>query len=75
MKKIKEFLNTSDFRMNYQNNNLNILNYDEIILLTDTKILIKKDNKIITVSGYDLTLLKLLDFEILIHGNIKTIEL
>jgi len=75
MKKIKEFLNPSDFRMNYQNNNLNILNYDEIILLTDTKILIKKDNKIITVSGYDLTLLKLLDFEILIHGNIKTIEL
>ena len=75
MKKIKEFINPNDFRMNYFKSNLNILNYDEIILLTDTKILIKKENNIINIIGKDLTLLKLLEKEILIHGKIKNIEL
>ena len=73
--KIKEFINPKSFKINYINSYLNIVNYDEIVLLTDLKILIKKNNKIITITGLNLTLLKLLDHEILIKGDIKTIEL
>ena len=75
MKKIKEYLNSNELKINYINNKLNIVNYNDIVLLTDEKIIIIKDNKTIVIKGNNLTLLKLLDFEILISGNIKTIEL
>ena len=63
MRKIKEFLNPQS------------LKYDDIVLLTEDKIILKKDQKIITINGNNLTLLKLLDEEILIQGYIKNIEL
>ena len=73
--KIKEYLNSNKLKMNYIDDKLNIVNYDDIVLLTDEKIIVLKDNKTIVIKGNDLTLLKLLDFEILISGIIKTIEL
>ena len=73
--KIKEFINSSKFRMNYVDNKLNIINYDEIVLLTTDKIILLKDNKSISIKGSNLSLLKLLDKEILINGCIKSIEL
>lgn len=73
--KIKEYLNSNKLKMNYIDNKLNIVNYTDIILLTDEKIIIKKDNQIITIKGSNLSLLKLLESEILINGCIKLIEL
>lgn len=75
MKKIKEFINSKELRLNYINNKLNVVNYDEIVLLTAEKIILTKDKKIIIIKGLNLTLLKLLEEEILINGSIKTIEL
>ena len=75
MKKIKEFINSKELRLNYINNKLNVVNYDEIVLLTDEKIILTKDKKVIIIKGLNLTLLKLLEEEILINGSIKTIEL
>lgn len=75
MKKIKEYLNSSKLKMNYIDNKLNIVNYTEIVLLTEEKIIIKKDNDIIVINGKNLSLLKLLEYEILINGTIKSIEL
>lgn len=75
MKKIKDFIKEDKLKINYIDNKLNIVNYDDIVLLTDEKIIVLKDNKTIVIKGNDLTLLKLLDFEILISGIIKTIEL
>lgn len=75
MKKIKEFINSKQLRLNYIDNKLNIVNYDEIVLLTDEKIILTKDKKTIIIKGLNLTLLKLLEEEILINGSIKTIEL
>lgn len=75
MRKIKEFLNPQNLKITYLNNQVNVLNYDDIVLLTDDRIILKKDQKIITINGNNLTLLKLLDEEILIQGYIKNIEL
>ncbi len=73
--RIKEFINPKDLKITYFTNLVNISNYDDIILLNDNKIILKKTNKFITIKGENLTLKKLLDEEILIQGNIKTIEL
>lgn len=75
MKKIKEFINSKQLRLNYIDNKLNVVNYDEIVLLTDEKIILTKDKKVIIIKGLNLTLLKLLEEEILINGSIKMIEL
>ncbi len=73
--KIKEFINPKNLKITYLDNKLNVLNYDEIIILLDNKIILSKNNNIITITGSNLTLLKLLDNEILIKGSIKNIEL
>lgn len=75
MNNLREFISSKKLKLNYVDNKLNIVNFDEIIILTDTKIILLKDNETITIKGNDLTLLKLLDFEILIGGCIKIIEL
>ncbi len=75
MKKIKEYLNPNNLELHYKNSNLDVVCYDEILLLTDGKIIISKDNKEIIIKGESLSLVKLLDNEILIQGVIKTIEL
>ena len=75
MRRIKEYLNSSKLKMNYSDNKLNIVNYDEIVLLTEEKIILLKDKKQIIIKGSSLTLLKILDDEVLINGSIKIIEL
>lgn len=75
MDNIREYVNSKKLKLNYIDNKLNIVNYDEIVILTDKKIVLLKDKKTINIKGNDLTLLKLLDDEVLIGGLIKTIEL
>ena len=75
MKRIKEYINSTELKLNYQGKYLNVVNYDEIVLLTSEKIILMKDKKPVIIKGIDLTLAKLLDLEVLIKGEIKTIEL
>ena len=75
MGKLREYLNSEKLELHYKNNMLDVTLYDEIILLTSDKIILSKDNKQIVIKGSELTLLKLLDSEVLIKGEIKTIEL
>ena len=75
MKKIKEYINNDELKINYQGKYLNVVNYQEIVLLESEKIILLKDNKSIVIKGENLTLEKLLDLEVLIKGEIKSIEL
>ena len=75
MRRLREYISSNDLKMHYIDNKLNIVNYDEIVLLSSQNIIILKDNKTINIKGNDLSLLKLLDSEILINGLIKSIEL
>ncbi len=74
MKKIKNYINPDKLKINYFENHLNVVNYSQIVLLTSEKIIITKDSETITIKGNDLTLLKLLENEVLIQGIIKNIE-
>ncbi len=75
MKSIREYISSNKLKLNYINNNLNVVNYDEILLLTESKIMILKDKKTITIKGDNLIVSKLLEQEILIEGVIKSIEM
>jgi len=75
MKRLSEFINSKKLKINYIDNKLNIVNFDEIVLLGDEKIILSKNKQTIVVKGHDLVLLKLLDCELLIGGCIKIIEL
>lgn len=71
---LKEYIYNDKFQINITNNLLNILNYNEIISFSDTKIILNYSNGTIVVNGSELTISKLLSDELLVHGNITNIE-
>ena len=75
MNRIREYINPKGLEFHYKNNKLNIINYDKIVYLENDKIILLKDDKTITIKGDNLSLLKLLENEILIDGVIKQIDL
>ncbi len=75
MNDLRDFINSKKLKINYIDSKLNIVNFDDIILLTESKIIFKTIDSTIVIKGNDLTLLKLLDREVLIGGIIKSIEL
>ena len=75
IKKIINYIKDNNFKINYVNNSINVVNYDKILEVTDDVITIIKENKIIIVKGNNLRLSKLLDNEILITGIINKIEM
>lgn len=73
MKKIREYVRESDFKMLIKNNNIDIENYTKIIDITDTKIEILNNDIKIKILGKNLTINKLLNNEILIIGKYNNI--
>ena len=72
---IRKFINDSSFQILYRNNSLNIINYTDINYMEESKISISVyNNKKILIKGNNLTVKKLLESEILIVGNITSIE-
>ena len=74
MFRISRFINDTSFQMMYRENELDIVNYDTINYMEDTKISINYYNKRLLIKGTNLTAKKLLDSEILISGNIESVD-
>lgn len=72
---IREYLLENDFKMILTDGNIDILNYQEISLFDDNHVIIKSNNKFITILGNNLIITKWLDDEILVNGEITKIEL
>ena len=75
MNRLKEFIKSQELEIHYRNCKLNIVGYDKIVFIGEEKIILLKGSKTINIKGENLSLLKLLDSEILIDGLIKQIEL
>ena len=75
IKRIVDYIKDNNFKINYVNNSVNVVNYDKILEIKDNIVSIIKENNVILIRGNDLKLCKLLDNEILITGNIKNIEM
>lgn len=73
--KMFKVIKDETLRITILKDKVNIINYKEIIFFDDNKVKIKCIDKIITVTGNDLIINKLLDDEILVIGTIKNVEL
>ncbi len=71
---ISNYINDKEFRITVYENKIHIINFNKIITLEDNYISLLSKNKKINIKGKDLVLLKLLDNELLIKGNILSIE-
>ncbi len=72
--KISHFLKDDDFQMILQNHNLYIKNYQKLISLEEDYISFFIPKKRLFIRGKNLSLKKILDFEVLIQGTIEMIE-
>ena len=72
--KISNYINDKEFRFTVYENKIHIINFNKIITLEDNYISILSINKKINIKGLNLVLIKLIDNELLIKGNISNIE-
>jgi len=71
---IRSYILEGDTKITIVNNKLNITNYIDIGHFDSNKIIVKLNNKNIIIKGNNLVVSKLLDDEILITGEFKTLE-
>ena len=72
--KIRKYIVDEDERIIYFNRNVYISNFSKILEIGSESISVKSKNGIFIIIGENLSLLKLLDNEVLISGKIKNIE-
>ena len=75
LKRIDNYLNERKYKINLNENMINIQNYDEIINFTLTNISVKCSDKVINIEGTNLTISKMLKNEVVITGNITSIRI
>jgi sporulation protein YqfC len=75
VKKIVNYIEDREMKLVIENNTVKIINYLEIVKFEENIIVIKHNDGVINITGQNLFVAKLLTKEILIGGNIKTIEL
>ena len=71
---IRHFISDTSFQMVYNKNYLNLINYTDINTMDANKIIIKINNDKVIIKGNNLVVKKLLESEMVIVGNIITIE-
>lgn len=72
--KIKNYILEEQFKIIYQTNQLDIINYKTMGHFDDTKVLIYHEQGLLEIKGQKLVVSKLLKDEVLIKGNIEKIE-
>ena len=74
MKELSDYIFEKELYIRYYKGNINIVNYKEILHFSSDKIEISYANGSIIVSGKNLVVSKLIMDEILIGGDIKSLE-
>lgn len=75
LNRLKDYINDNSFKINIYKNKINVVNYLDIITLEEDRISLKYQDGMIIIKGNNLSVNKLLDNEILITGEIKSVEL
>lgn len=75
IKKFRSYLLEDEFSINILKGKVDIMNYTTIGQIDSNKIVIYYDGGDVTINGKELSLIKMLDDEILISGTISNIEL
>ena len=74
MKRIKSYLNDTDFKLNITNKIIHIDNIQSISKLEDNIISLNFEDYKLTIEGTNFTIKKLIEREILFTGIIKNIK-
>lgn len=74
LKNIIRYVKNDDFYINIWKNKINIVNFKEIVVLEENKIVILSPYNKVIIKGSNLSINKLLDSEILITGIFTLIE-
>lgn len=74
MKRIKSYLNDTDFKLNITNKIIHIENIQSISKLEDNIISLNFEDFKLTIEGTNFTIKKLIEREILFTGIIKNIK-
>ena len=72
--RLDNYINDKEYKIIVFNNQVNIINYSEIVNFNSYQIDIRYNNKITNVIGTNLVISKMMEEEILITGNIKEIK-
>lgn len=72
--KIRDYIRDDEFKLTIFKDRLHIINYLEILTLSNKQISVDTGDNLIVIKGENLILNKLLDNEILITGKIYTVE-
>ncbi len=75
IKNLRSYLLEDEFQIRILNGRVNVVNYDSIGHFDSNKVIIKKQNDSIVITGDHLVVSKLMTDEILITGKIKNVEL
>lgn len=73
--RIKNYIEDNEFHFDIFIDHVYIANYEKILSLSDTRVSFIVKNKKITLTGNKLSLIKMLDDELLIQGNLTKVEL
>lgn len=71
---LDRYIVDSEFKVIIMNDYLNVVNYSEVIDFSSKEISIRYDRGIMIINGDNLVVSKMLDDELLIKGNIKSIS-
>lgn len=72
--KVRSYLLETEFSLHCYENQLDIVNYKEIGRISDTSISILTEEHQIEIEGKNLTIIKLMEDEVLIKGTFQKIE-
>ncbi len=75
LKSLSNYLDCSDFSLNYCGKHIYINNFIDILILEPEKIVLSMITGKIIIRGNNILINKLLDKEILLSGDFKSIEL
>lgn len=74
LRKFENLILENEFKINYINNSLNIVNYLDISHFDSNKIMVNYKDGIVTIVGKNLVVSRLVSDELLIEGSIDKIE-
>lgn len=75
LNRVENYLYDREYKIILKDNQINIINYDEIIDFSLTKISIRVNSKIIIIEGTKLIISKMLSDEVLVTGNVSNIRI
>ncbi len=70
----RSYLLDEEFKITMIENRVDVVNYDSIGHFDSTKVMIRYKNKVLSIKGKNLVVSRLLSDEVLVTGEIQTIE-